>query len=308
MDSLQMLNDALKVSNSDLQAIFGMALRSSAIALIIAMLVGVAQTLTGKGDDRTIDLAGVLTISLLAVGDSRAFFGLAKETLTALSSFSKVLLPTLAGAAAASGVPVGAAASYAVTAMFMDILITLSRGVLQPLVYAYLASEISSAASDSHAMSAVAGFLKWVCTTVLTVIVLAFVLYLSVTGIVGGATDAGAVRVTKTVVSTTLPVVGSILTDAAGSVLAGAMALKNSIGVIGMVSILTLCLLPFLHLGAQYLLYKAASKLSAGIAGGRISKLVNGIAGAFGLMLATVGACGLMLFFSLISMLNMRSI
>ncbi|MDR2605754.1 MAG: stage III sporulation protein AE [Oscillospiraceae bacterium] len=306
-NAVHTLNEALRISGGDLQAVFGMALRSAAITLIIAILTGTAQTLSEKGNDHTIDLAGVLAISLLALGDSRAYFGLGRETLTALNSFSKVLLPALAGAAAASGVPAAAAASYAVTAMFMDILISLSTGVLQPLVYAYLAAEISAAATDSDAMGAVAGFLKWACSTALTVIVLAFVLYLSVTGIVGSAVDVGAIRVTKTVVSTTLPVVGSILTDAAGSVLAGAMTLKNSIGITGMASVLTLCMLPFLHLGAQYLLYKATSKLSAGVAGGRISRLVNGIAGAFGLMLATVGACGLMRFFSLISMLSMRA-
>ncbi|MDR0818414.1 MAG: stage III sporulation protein AE [Oscillospiraceae bacterium] len=288
------------------EAAFGGAIRSAAIVLVIAILVGVARQLSSDESNWTIDLAGVLAISMLAVGDAYAFMGLGRTTITGLSDLSKIILPTLAGAAAASGTPTAAAAQFAVTALFMDALISVSENVLQPLIYAYLASEIAGAASGGEAMSGVSGFLKWLCTAVLSVIVLVFILYLSITGIVSSATDAAAVRVAKTTISTALPVVGSILSDAASSVLAGAMTLKNSIGVTGMISILTLCLIPFLNLGAQYLLYKASSKLSAGFAGGRIAKLVNGIAGAFGLMLGAVGACGLMLFFSLISMLSVR--
>ncbi|MDR3148406.1 MAG: stage III sporulation protein AE [Oscillospiraceae bacterium] len=302
---MQEITGALQEPLAQLGGIFGVAFRSAAIVLIISILVGAASKLTTSGD-KTVDLAGVLVISLLAVGDARTFMGLGRETIVGLSDFSKILLPALAAAAAASGAPASSAAQFAITALFMDILITVSKNILTPMIFCYLAAEIAGAASDSEIMSAAAGFLKWACATVLTIIVLAFVLFLSISGIVGNATDVAAIRVTKTAISTALPVVGGILTDAAGSVLAGAMTLRNTIGITGMASILTISLIPFLHLGAQYLLYKASSKLSAGVAGGRISKLVNGIASAFGLCLASVGACGLMLFFSLISMLSVR--
>ncbi|MDR2530165.1 MAG: stage III sporulation protein AE [Oscillospiraceae bacterium] len=302
MDTQQILTDALPKA----QAAFGGAMRSAAIVLVAAILVGVARQFCSDQSAWTVDLAGVLAISFLAIGDASAFMGLGKNTLAALGDLANLVLPMLAGAAAASGTPSAAAAQFAVTALFMDALIIVAERVLQPLIFAYLAAEVAGAASGNDAMSGAAGFLKWLCTTVLSVIVLVFVIYLSVTGIVSSTADAAAVRVAKTTISAVLPVVGSIVADAASSVLAGALTLKNTIGISAMVSVLTLCMAPFLNLGAQYLMYKAASKLAAGIAGGRIARLASGIGTAFGLMLATVGACGLMLFFSLISMLSIR--
>ncbi|MDR2360996.1 MAG: stage III sporulation protein AE [Oscillospiraceae bacterium] len=299
------ITEAIQAPLSQLGGIFGVAFRSAAIVLVISILVGIVGKLAISGD-KTVDLAGVLVISMLAVGDARAFMGLGKETISGLSDFSKALLPTLAAAAAASGAPASSAAQFTITALFMDILITVSKDILTPMIFCYLAAEIAGAASDSEIMSAAAGFLKWACAGLLTIIVLVFVLFLSISGIVGSATDAAAIRVTKTAISTALPVVGGILTDAAGSVLAGAMTLRNTIGITGMASVLTISLIPFLRLGAQYLLYKASGKLSAGVTGGRIARLVSGIASAFGLCLAMVGACGLMLFFSLIAMLSVR--
>jgi stage III sporulation protein AE len=120
-------------------------------------------------------------------------------------------------------------------------------------------------------LSGAAGFLKWLATTLLTLIVLAFVVYLGVSGVVSSATDAATLRVAKTTLSTVFPVVGSIISDAASSVLAGASVLRNAIGIFGMLAVITICLLPFLHLGAHYILYKAVSKLIATVSGSKIS-------------------------------------
>jgi stage III sporulation protein AE len=230
--------------------------------------------------------------------------GLGDSTLTELSSFSKVLLPTLSAAAAASGAIASSAAKYAATALFMDVLITVSSGILMPVIYAFIAACIAEAAVGGEGITGAASFLKWMATTLLTLIVLAFVVYLGVSGVVSSATDAATLRVAKTTLSTVFPVVGSIISDAASSVLAGASVLRNAIGVFGMLAVISLCLLPFMHLGAHYILYKAVSKLTATVSGSKISKLVSGIGTAFGLTMSLTGACALMLFFSLISMIK----
>ncbi|MDR0857716.1 MAG: stage III sporulation protein AE [Oscillospiraceae bacterium] len=285
------------------------AVRSCAIILTVALLVGLCGVLeTSGGVSNYAVLAGILAVSLVAVGDVHNFVGLARGTLTSVKSFADVILPALAAAAAASGSPASAAAACAVTAMFMDILITLSQGLLLPIIYAYLTAELIGAAANSAAALAAASFLKWLSTALLSLIVLAFILYLSITGIVSSSADAAAVRVAKTTLSTTLPVVGGIVSDAAQSVLAGALTLKNAVGVFGMLAVLAICVTPFIHIGAHYLLYKAAAKLSGNIAGGNFAAAVNGIGGAFGLLLGTSGACALMLFFSMLSLLSIRSI
>lgn len=287
------------------------AVRSAVIILIIAILCSISESFFESGTfgetPNYISFAGVLAISVVAVGDVNAFIGYGYSTLGELNDISKVLLPTLSAAAAASGAATSAAVKYAATALFMDVLITLATGLIMPVIYAYIASSIAEAAVGGEGLTGASGFLKWLATTLLTLLVLSFVVYISVTGIVSSAADAAVVRVAKTTLSTVFPVVGSIIADAASSVLAGASVLKNAIGVYGMLAVMSVCLLPFLHLGAHYILYKATSKLSATISGARISKLVSGIGTAFGLVMSLTGACALMLFFSIISMLKVVS-
>lgn len=296
----------------EIGGIFKGAVRSAVLILIIAVLCSVSENFFESGAfggaPNYIALAGVLAISVVAVGDVNAFIGFGYTTLQELNDVSKVLLPTLTAAAAAGGAVTSAAAKYAATALFMDVLITLAGGLLMPVIYAYIASSVAEAAIGGEGLSGASGFLKWLATTILTLLALSFVVYISITGIVSSTADAATIRVAKTTLSTVFPVVGSIISDAASSVLAGASVLKNAIGVFGMLAVLSVCLLPFLNLGTHYILYKAVSKLSATISGARISKLVSSIGTAFGLVMSLTGACALMLFFSIISMLKVVSV
>jgi stage III sporulation protein AE len=99
-------------------------------------------------------------------------------------------------------------------------------------------------------------------------------------------------------------VVGSIIADASETVLAGASILRNAIGIFGLLAVIATCILPFLRLGANYLLYKAAAGLSGAIADSRITKLVNAVSTAFGMMMGLVGATAMMLFISIISVIK----
>ncbi len=57
-----------------------------------------------------------------------------------------------------------------------------------------------------------------------------------------------AARVTKTAVSAALPVVGSILSDAASTLAAAAGTLKATIGIFGLLAVAAICLPPVLTL------------------------------------------------------------
>lgn len=79
---------------------------------------------------------------------------------------------------------------------------------------------------------------------------------LSLTNLLAGSADRLAVRVGKTVISGAVPVVGGILSDATEAVAAAALTLRGTLGVLGVFSVLALCLAPLLHLAVQYLFYQ----------------------------------------------------
>ena len=97
---------------------------------------------------------------------------------------------------------------------------------------------------------------------------------------------------------------GGILADASESVLAGAGGLKGTVGKVGMLVVLAICLTPFLRLALQYLLYKVTAALCAAVAQPRLSQLIDAIGGAFGLVLGMTGAGALLLLVSLVSAIS----
>ncbi|NMA25523.1 MAG: stage III sporulation protein AE [Clostridiales bacterium] len=278
-------------------------LKSAAVIVIIAVLCSTVNAALEGGAKYAV-LAGVLAISAVSVLNVNAFIGLGSKTLDDMNSFSKMLLPTLTGAAAASGAVTSAAAKYAATALFMDIMMSVSKSIVVPLIYAYTATSVAEAALGGEGLTGASNLLKWLTKTVMSGIVLLFVAYLSLTGVISGTTDAVTTKALKTTLSTVLPVVGSIIADASETVLAGASILRNAIGIFGFLAVAATCLFPFLHLGVNYLLYKAAAGVSGAVADGRITRLVNAAGTAFGMMLGLVGASALMLFISIISVIK----
>ena len=218
-----------------------------------------------------------------------------------MNAFSRALLPCLTAAAAAGGMAGSAAAKYAATALAMDVLLSLTRTLLLPLAYALLAVRTAAAATGNAALDAAGKLIKWLAFTLTALVASGFTLYLSVTGAVAASADAAAARAVKTAVSTALPVVGGIISDAAGTLAAGAALLRSAVGVLGCAVAAAVCLAPFIALGARYLMYKAASVAASAFAPGPLAGLIADIGAVFALVLGVTGASAAMLFVGIIS-------
>ena len=175
--------------------------------------------------------------------------------------------------------------------------------LLLPLLSLYIGAAAAGAMLGDARLDAAARGLQKGITWALTGLLTAFTLYLSVAGIVAGSADAAAVRLTKRAISTAVPVVGNVIAGAAETVLAGAAALKNSIGVFGVLAGLGPCAVPFLRLGIQYLLYKLAAFAAGTVSSPPLAKLVDRLGSAFGLILGMVGSCALLLTVAVLSSL-----
>lgn len=301
----------LETGAESISGVMRKALRSGVLLLVIVLLSGLAEGMAACGSGKTLQavpMAAALAVTAVAVSDANALIGLGGEVIEKMEVFSKVLLPTVAAATAASGAPAAAAARQMAGMLFSDLLMTLINRLLLPLVYAYIAACTAHAAIGNKGLKRIAGTLKWVVTSVLTAVLIAFVGYLTVSGVIAGTTDAVTLKAAKFTMSSMVPVVGGILSDAAETVLAGAGILKNSVGVFGMLVVLGMCLVPFLQLGIHYLTYKIAAALSATVSDSRTAGLIDDIGGAFGLILGMAGACALLLLVSMVTAVKVTGV
>ena len=301
----QGLQSVLDTGSAALDGVVRKGVRSAVLLLAVVLLCGLAEGFSdGFGIKGALDptaVVGALAVAAIAVGDVNTLVGLGRSALEEMDGFSKVLLPATAAAVAASGAPTQAAARQVATVLFSDVLLTLMDRLLLPVLYAYLAASMAWAAVGNEGRRRLAELLRRLCTWALSILLTAFVTYLTVSGVIAGNTDALALKAAKLTISGMVPVVGGILSDAAGTVLAGAGILKNAIGIFGMTVILSMCVLPFLQLGVHYLLYKLTAALTATVSDGRTAGLIDSIGGAFGLVLGMTGAGALLLLVSLVS-------
>lgn len=228
--------------------------------------------------------------------------GLGRQTIEQMDGFAGLLLPVVAVLTAATGAATGAAVRQGATVLFSDLLIGAIDTLLVPIVYAYVAVCAAHAAVGNEGLKKLASVLKWVVTSLLTARPCWPLWAISPPA---GPSPARPTpprsRQPKWPSLGAVPVVGGILADAAETVLVGAGVLRGTVGIVGMLGVLAICLIPFLQLAFHYLTYKLAAALIGTVSDKRLSDLLDSIGGAFGIVLGMTGACALMLLVSLAS-------
>ena len=282
-------------------ALFRVSLATAMKLIAVVLLCSLAESVKAGEGLQAANIAGALAITALTMTDMAVMIGLGRDTLGRMEDFSTLLLPVMAVLTAATGHVSAAAVRQGATVLFSQLLITAMDRLLIPLIYAFVAVSCAHAAVGNPGLKKVADLLKSAITFVLTALLLAFVGYLTASGAIAGSVDAAAVKAAKLAISRAVPVVGGILADASESVLAGAGALRGTVGAVGLMVVLAICLTPFLRLALQYVVYKGAAALCATVAQPQLAGLIDAIGSAFGLVLGMTGAGALVLLVSIVS-------
>lgn len=286
---MEILSDALGKSGGFLRASLSLLMR----LVVILLLCGLIQTGESPTVGRAVSMAGVLALTVCCASDLRTMIGLGKNTMDEMMSFSSLLLPVMASAAAASGSVTGASVLYGIAVTFSKILIGVCGKVIFPMIYAFLALGITDSALQETRLAKFREMLAWAVRWGLKAVMYLFTGFLAVTGVLSGSVDATALKTAKATLSGMVPVVGGIIANAAESVLYSAGVLKSAIGTFGMLAFLAVFTVPFLQMGIHYLSFKLTTAL-AGILGSKLVGFMDCITGVMGFLLAMLGSCVLM--------------
>ena len=250
------------------------------------------------------ELAGTAMIALSVLSNMNALVCLGANTVVEMSEYGKLLLPVMTAAMAAQGSAVTSAALYTGTALFDTLLSRLISRFLVPMVYLYLAAAVANSALGDDVFKKMRDFIKWFISWCLKMTLTVFTTYISITGVVSGTTDAVALKAAKVTISSVVPVVGGILSDASEAVLVSAGLMKNAAGIYGILAVLAICIVPFLRIGVHYLVLKVTAAICSLFGARRMTDLVEDISAAMGLLLAMTGSVCMLLLISTICFLK----
>lgn len=295
----QLFENVLPQLRPDLVEASKVSMGIVAAVLLIAMLQSVSGSVSS-----TANFVGSVTVSGLLLVGTDSLIHLASNTVLEMSEYGKLLLPVMTAAMAAQGGITGSAALYTGTAIFNGFLTSLVSTVFVPLVYLFLALSAANCAVGEDILKRMRdmlkGFVSWCLKTVLTV----FTTYMGISGVVSGTTDAATLKAAKVTISTVVPVVGSILSDASEAVLVSAGLAKNAAGIYGILAILAVFLRPFLRIGVHYLVLKVTASVCAIFGTKTMTELIGDFSTAMGLLLAMTGSSCLLQLISTVCFLK----
>ena len=265
------------------------ALRTCSGILICALLYSILPILSEKLTE-PMAMAWSVALGTVMLQRTGTMIGYAADALRQICDYGKLLCPVLTTALAAQGGLTTSAALYTGTIVFITLLSILVSQWLIPLVYIFLLFSMAGSAIGEGFFRNLADGVKHLLTWLLKTLLIVFTTYMSVTGVVSGTTDAAALKTAKVTLSSVVPVVGGILSDASESVLVSMGILKNAAGIYGILAVLALFMGPFVKVGVQYLLLKGSAALCSLFGDKRISSLVGDFSTAMGLLVAMVAA------------------
>ena len=243
-------------------------------------------------------MTGALAITLLFATNIKSMIGLAVSVLDEMEAYSKLLLPVMCGAAAASGALTGASALYMGSSLFFSLLTTLVRSLIVPIVYVFVGLAAAECALPSGKLASVRRLLGWCIAALLKGVMYVFTAYLSLTGLLSGSSDEAAINAAKSTLSAAIPVVGGIASDASEAVLQSAKLLRATAGTFGIMAVLALALVPFFKITICYLTMKLTAAIAGFAAGKEHAALIDAQSSAMGYVLGMTGSAALMLLFS----------
>lgn len=262
----------------------------TAVCLLLSLLQSFAKSAGVQLPAKAPELAGATAVLSLALQQNGALLEHCRTAIGHLDTFTKLLCSVFAAASAAAGRPASAVATAGAAMLFSDVLLNLALKLFLPGITLYLLLIYGGIISENGALRQAAAVGKWAVTTFFKVFLTAYFAYLSFTGLVTGTADAAAVKTAQSL-SSTVPLVGSVIAGASETLLSGASLLRAGVGLLGFLGAAAICLTPFLQGVCHLLVFRVLSVFASSFAEGGSKAMLDALSGAYSMLIGILTAC-----------------
>ena len=210
---------------------------------------------------------------------------LVKQTSNNLIGFMNTLIPVLVSLMLYTGSITTTSILEPIILFLINFIGNLIQNILIPIILIIASISIISKISDQVQVAKLSKFLKSSTLWFLGIILTIFVGIVSLEGTLASSVDGITAKTAKSIVSSAVPVVGKILGDVVDSVLGCGIILKNAVGFVGVVIIISICIVPILKLSVLTISYKLVASISEVIADAKIVKLLDEMGDIFKILL-----------------------
>ena len=227
-------------------------------------------------------------------------FTYAKQSIDMMSSFMVALLPLLIVLIATFGQVITISFFHPIIIFLIHISGVLTTNFIFPLLYFSALLMIVSHLNEHFQATHLAELFKTVSLSILGIFFTIFLGVMSVQGTASAIQDGVALKTTKFITGNFIPVIGRTFTDAADTFLAAALLLKNAIGIVGLIIIITIAIFPAMKIMVISIIYKLAAALLQPLGNSPVITSLNLVSKYIMYMLACLIIVTFMFFLSIV--------
>lgn len=285
------LFDALRaIARKELKASLGVFAALAAAAAVTAL----PALIPDDGIKPVLGLALCLTAAALSVGAFSALCGRTYAAVKRAEKLTEYSVPVISGMLAAMGSPASAG-------VMKPLMVFLSGTVLGSIEsFALPVSAVCGVLAAANCISGegrLSGFVKLAGTAVRSLLGIMSAVFAGVTAVRGmtmGLKDGVAIRTARYALGRMVPIVGSMVSGTAESIMGCALLVKNGIGAAAALLIVSVMAAPIFALVSALVIFRAAAAFSGAFADMRIVRLYSDMAEAIKNLLACAAAAASM--------------
>lgn len=276
------ITELLEVLTGKLQEPLRAAGLMLAFVVLYAVLSGFTQQ---KGDIHTIfSLFLTLWIVMLILPSVSETLVAAFSAIQLCTDFMLVYIPGFAGIIAMSGKPLTSAAYSSVMVGLSNLFSAVQMHALLPIAQVFFMLNILNGIESKFSFDGIAACFKKLIQITLGVFSAVFTGLLAIKGSLAASGDSVTIKGIKTLVGSTVPIVGSALGDSLTSVLGSVSLIKSTVGIFGILVIALINVPVVLDLLLWYFAISFSAAVSGALGLLSIKKMLDGIAATVSLV------------------------
>ena len=285
VDNSKIYKKILNILGTEVQTGIKSLLSILAIIIIHSILKSISESLENDSISKLIYYVQYLAIVTIIMSNFSDVINLVKQTSNNLIGFMNTLIPVLVSLMLYTGSITTTSILEPIILFLINFIGNLIQNILIPIILIIASISIISKISDQVQVAKLSKFLKSSTLWFLGIILTIFVGIVSLEGTLASSVDGITAKTAKSIVSSAVPVVGKILGDVVDSVLGCGIILKNAVGFVGVVIIISICIVPILKLSVLTISYKLVASISEVIADAKIVKLLDEMGDIFKILL-----------------------
>lgn len=286
VDNAKITKNIFRVFGKELNNCFSIMASIIVIVILNSILTCFTENLENKSIGKIAYYIQFILIVTVILGNFSEIINMAKESINNMVTFVNMLMPIMMTLIITTG-KITTASILQPIIIFMTVLIgNFINNIAIPILLISTALGVISKISDKVQVDKLAKRLKSSSIWIIGIILTVFVTLVSIDGTLSSSVDAVTSKTAKAAVSSLVPVVGKILGDAVDSVIGCSNILKNAVGVVGLVIILSIAIGPIIKILILMGVYYLTAAICEPIADGKIVKLLDQIGDTFKVLLA----------------------